>query len=109
MYKKNIYIVEFKQLFLILNEINDFLNYSLNEIDYKGFLKENFNNKNSLFLLKDSKFLDKKKLNLQNNLIFDYLPININKLIEKINIFFLKSVYQSNSQIYFKDYILNLN
>jgi hypothetical protein len=109
MYKKNIYIVEFKQLFLILNEINDFLNYSLNEIDYKGFLKENFNNKNSLFLLKDSKFLDKKKLNLQNNLIFDDLPININKLIEKINIFFLKSVYQSNSQIYFKDYILNLN
>jgi DNA-binding response OmpR family regulator len=46
---------------------------------------------------------------LQNNLIFDDLPININKLIEKINIFFLKSVYQSNSQIYFKDYILNLN
>ncbi len=109
MYKKNIYIVEFKQLFLILNEINNFLNYSLKEIDYKGFLKENFNNKNSLFLLKNSKFLDKKNLNLQNNLIFDDLPININKLIEKINIFFLKSVYQSNSQIYFKDYILNLN
>ena len=56
MYKKNIYLVEFNQLFLILNEINNFLNYNLIEINDNDFLKKNFNEKNSLFLFKNSKF-----------------------------------------------------
>ena len=38
MHTKNIYIVEFKQLFNILYEINNFLNYNLYEIDYKNYL-----------------------------------------------------------------------
>lgn len=109
MYKKNIYLVEFNQLFLILNEINNFLNYNLIEINDNDFLKKNFNEKNSLFLFKNSKLLEKKNQNSQNNLVLDDIPIEINKLVEKINIFFLKSIYQSNSKIHFKDYILNLN
>ena len=62
MYKKNIYLVEFNQLFLILNEINNFLNYNLIEINDNDFLKKNFNEKNSLFLFKNSKLLEKKKI-----------------------------------------------
>ena len=38
MHKKNIYLVEFKQLFTILNEINNFLNYNIYEVDYKNYL-----------------------------------------------------------------------
>ena len=110
MHTKNIYIVEFKQLFNILYEINNFLNYNLYEIDYKNYLiKKNLDCNNSIFLFNNSKSLNKKKLNLKNILFFDDVPININKLLEKINIFYLKNIYQSNSQFYFKDYILNLN
>ena len=110
MHKKNIYLVEFKQLFTILNEINDFLNYNIYEIDYKNYLvNQDLHNNDSLFLFKNKDFLEKKKLKFKNNLILDDLPIHINKLIEKINISFLKTVYQSNSKIFFKKYFLNLN
>ena len=107
---KDIYIVEFKKLFEILYEINNFLNYNLHEVNYKSFLiKKNQKNSNSLFIFKNSDFLKKNNINLNNILIFNNLPIYINKIVEKINISFLKSVYQFNSQISFKDYILNLN
>ena len=110
MHKKNIYLVEFKQLFTILNEINNFLNYNIYEVDYKNYLvNQDLQNNNSLFLFKNKDSLKKKKLQFKNNLILDDLPIHINKLIEKINIFFLKTVYQSNSKIFFKKYLLNLN
>ena len=110
MHKKNIYLVEFKQLFTILNEINNFLNYNIYEVDYKNYLvNQDLDNNNSLFLFKNKDFLEKKKLQFKNNLILDDLPIHINKLIEKINISFLKTVYQSNSKIFFKKYLLNLN
>ena len=107
---KNIYIVEFKKLFEILYEINNFLNYNLHEVNYKSFLiKKNQKNSNSLFIFKNSDFLKKNDIDFNNILIFNKLPIYINKIVEKINISFLKSVYQFNSQISFKDYILNLN
>jgi len=110
MHKKNIYLVEFKQLFTILNEINSFLNYNIHEVNYKNYLvNQDLQNNNSLFLFKNKDFLEKKKLQFKNNLILDDLPIHINKLIEKINISFLKTVYQSNSKIFFKKYLLNLN
>ena len=110
MHKKNIYLVEFKQLFTILNEINNFLNYNIYEVDYKNYLvNQDIDSNNSLFLFKNNDFLEKKKLKFKNNLILDDLPIHINKLIEKINISFLKTVYQSNSKIFFKKYFLNLN
>ena len=110
MLKKNIYLVEFKQLFTILNEINNFLNYNIYEVDYKNYLvNQDIDSNNSLFLFKNNDFLEKKKLKFKNNLILDNFPIHINKLIEKINISFLKTVYQSNSKIFFKKYFLNLN
>ena len=60
MYKKNIYLVEFKQLFAILNEINNFLNYNIYEVDYKNYLaNQNLDNNNSLFLFKNEDFLKK--------------------------------------------------
>ena len=110
MHKKNIYLVEFKKLFAILYEINNFLNYNIYEVNYKNYLVNQYlDNNNSLFLFKNKDFLEKKKLKFTNNLILDDLPIHINKLIEKINISFLKTVYQSNSKIFFKKYLLNLN
>ena len=66
MHKKNIYLVEFKQLFEILYEINSFLNYNLYELDYKNYLiMKNLNKDNSLFLFKNTDLLEKKKFKLQ--------------------------------------------
>jgi len=66
MHKKNIYLVEFKQLFTILNEINNFLNYNIYEVDYKNYLvNQDLQNNNSLFLFKNKDFLEKKNYNLK--------------------------------------------
>ena len=42
-------------------------------------------------------------------LFLNEIPITLNKLIEKINIFTLKESYQSQSEKIIKDYSLNLN
>ena len=110
MQKKNIYVIEFSQLFNILYEINNYLNYNLYSIEYKSLLKQNdLDFKNSLFLFKNSSLIEKKTLNIKNSLIIDNLPLQIKELTQKINIFFLQNIYQLNSQINFKSYNLNIN
>lgn len=109
MHKNKIYIVDFPILFETLYEINDYLNYNLYNLNYEDYLKKNEDNKNSLFIIKKPNTTEKKNFDIQNKFYLNNLPIKLNKLTQKINIFFLKSVYQSNSQINFKNYNLNLN
>jgi len=109
MNKNKIYIVDFPILFETLYEINIYLNYNLYNLNYDDYLKKNEDNKNSLFIIKKPNTIIKKNFDTQNKFYLSNLPIKLNKLIQKINIFFLKSVYQSNSQVNFKNYNLNLN
>jgi len=109
MYKKKIYIVDFPVLFETLYEINIYLNYKLYNLNYEDYTKKSADNKNSLFIIKKPNTFEKKNFDIQNKFYLNNLPIKLNELIQKINIFFLKSVYQSNSQINFKNYNLNLN
>jgi len=109
MYKKKIYIVDFPVLFETLYEINIYLNYNLYNLNYEDYSKKSADNKNSLFIIKKPNTFEKKNFDIQNKFYLNNLPIKLNELIQKINIFFLKSVYQSNSQINFKNYNLNLN
>ena len=51
----------------------------------------------------------KNSLNINNQIILDILPINISKLIEKINIQFLKIKFNSQSQVKINKYIIDLN
>ena len=109
MHKNKIYIVDFPILFETLYEINDYLNYNLYNLNYEDYLKKNEDNKNSLFIIKKPNTTEKKNFDIQNKFYLNNLPIKLNELTQQINIFFLKSVYQSNSQINFKNYNLNLN
>ena len=109
MHKNKIYIVDFPILFETLYEINDYLNYNLYNLNYEDYLKKNEDNKNSLFIIKKPNTIEKKNFDIQNKFYLNNLPIKLNELTQQINIFFLKSVYQSNSQINFKNYNLNLN
>ena len=109
MHKNKIYIVDFPILFETLYEINDYLNYNLYNLNYEDYLKKNEDNKNSLFIIKKPNTTEKKNFDIQNKFYLNNLPVKLNELTQQINIFFLKSVYQSNSQINFKNYNLNLN
>ena len=47
--------------------------------------------------------------NIQNQFVLDNLPINVFKLIEKINIEFLKLQFNSQSQVKVNNYTIDLN
>ena len=51
----------------------------------------------------------KKSSDIGNQFILDNLPINIFKLVEKINIEFLKIQFNSQSKVKVKNYTIDLN
>ena len=114
MNKQKIYTVNTLDLYNILEEIKDFLNFSIEFIDLKEITKNDFekNNdyKNSLFLILNSDKLKAEKiLDSKNILLLENLPIQITKLIEKINILSLKFNFHSQSEIEVKNYMIDLN
>ena len=116
MIKQNIHIVDFTILYEILNEIkNNFLFELSNHKDESDFskyqLSEDFDHINSLIIIKpqNKKSFNLNKLDKKIILDLSNLPISINKLIEKINIHFIKQRYGYQSNIILKNYSINLN
>ena len=67
--------------------------------------------KNEEFALKVKYWLEinKKYSDIHNQFVLDYTPINIFKLIEKINIEFLKLKFNSQSEVIVKNYTIDVN
>ena len=116
MVKQNINIIDFETLYNILEEIE--INLSFEIYNYKNkdeFLNDlNNNNKdltNSIIVLKSQSksLINHSKIDLRKILNLTDLPIEINKLVEKINVLLIKQRYNFQSQINIKNYILDLN
>ena len=111
MNKKNIFIINSKSLYDIFNEVKALFDFNVFEINKNDLEFNNFPvEPNSIFLsysleeVNKLKYLDKSRL-----IVLDNFPIPIIKIIEKINLLFLKINYQLKSEIKVKQYILNLN
>ena len=102
MNNQTLVIYDFKVLYEILSEIENYLNFNLIKINK---LKEL--NPNSLedYLI----ISDRKKKDVVEQIIVNKFPIDIKKLIENINIKFLKKKYSQQSEINLGNYKLNLN
>ena len=94
-------IINNKYLFDILNEINQNLNFKIIDGLSKNFSYENLDN----YLIISSKDESIKK----DQVIISNYPIKLKKLIEIINVNFLKKNYTSQSSIKISNYILDLN
>ena len=114
MLKNQLCVTNSKILHEILYEIKKELNFDL--IFHEDFVtqkitnidKENF--KNVIFLvINNLKINSKEQIESSRILNLEKLPIKILKLIEKINIFFLRVNFKSQSNIFIKNYELNLN
>ncbi len=104
MISKNLFIYDSIKLFEILNEIKSNLNFEVNYIDKKEYNKIDFQSyKNYLIITTNSN----EKIN--NCLIIDKLPEKIIKIIEKINLGFLRNQFSSQSEIKVGKYLLDLN
>jgi len=114
MLKNQLCVINSKILYEILYEIKKELNFDL--IFHDDFVKEkiintdNENFKNIIFLvINNLKINSKEQIESSKILNLEKLPIKILKLIEKINIFFLRVNFKSQSNIFIKSYELNLN
>ena len=97
-------IYDYRELFIILNEIKKDLNFEIIEI-YKDNLSNLLIEKNESSLIVTQKKISK----LHQQIIVNNLPIKISKLMEKFNIEFLKKKFNQQSEINIGDYKINLN
>ena len=104
MNNQNLIIYKFARLFQILEELDLDLNFKIIFIDSEFFLNEKIKNLNNYLILSNKKYL-----NISNQFILDNTPISIFKLIEKINIEFLKIQFNSQSEVKVKNYTIDLN
>ena len=94
-------IYDFKILFEILTELESNINFSL--LNVKKLTDINYKT------LENYLIISFKKQNIENQILIDQFPIHINKLVELINIKFLKKKYYQQSEIDIGTYKLNLN
>ena len=98
----NLVIYELDELYKIFEEIKKDINFNFEKINKQELLNLK-SNSNYLILTK------KEIPELNNQIIFDKFPISIFKILEKINIEFIKKNFQKQSEILIGDYIFNIN
>ena len=91
-------------LYEILYEIEEQLQFSIIQLVKKDLIKLNkFQNNNYLVITK------KIIPDVNNQIILDELPLSVFKLVEKLNIEFLKLKFNEQSDVKIGNYILNIN
>ena len=104
MNNQNIIVYQFNFLYKILKEIEKEIHFKIIEIsDEKALTNEIKNLNNYLIITK------KQILKFNNQFVLSQLPIKIFKMIEKLNIEFLKHQFVEQSQFIINDYIIDIN
>ena len=103
MNNQNLIIYQFKSLYQILKELEKDLNLNVIEIETEKMLESKIRNLNNYLIL------TKKKSSFKNQLLFNFSSITILKLIEKINIELMRNQFNDQSNIFVKNYVINLN
>ncbi len=104
MITQNLIIYKFTPLYHILEELSLDLNLNVSFVDSENSLNERVKNHNNYLIISNKKYL-----NINNQFVLENVPINIFKLIEKINIEFLKLQFNSQSKVKVNNYIVDLN
>ena len=82
---QNLIIYKFNSLYHILEEVALDLNFKITLADNEGSLNDKVKNLTNYLIISDKKYS-----NIENQFILDNIPINIFKLVEKINTELLK-------------------
>ena len=101
---QNLVIYKFDSLYNILEELALDLNFKIISADNDNSLENTVKNLNNYLIISNKRYSD-----ISNQYVFDNSPINIFKLIEKINIEFLKIQFNSQSEVKVNNYTIDLN
>ena len=112
MIKQNVYIINYNPLYEILYEIKENLSFNIIKFEDEDNFISNFDldTTNSLIVSKPSnKLLVNKKITELFLLNISDFPVPLSKLLELINIKFIKLRFNYQSKIEIKGYQLNFN
>ena len=101
---QNLIIYKFTSLYLILEELGLHLNFKTSFVDNEKSLKNKVKNLSNYLIISNKRYSD-----LKNQFVLENTPIKILKLLEKINIEFLKLQFNYQSQVKIKNYTIDLN
>ncbi len=104
MSSQNLIIYKFIPLYHILEEIGPDLNFNIIHANNTSSLNDKIKSLSSFLIISN-----KKHLEITNQFVLNDLPINIFKLLEKINIEFLKLQFNSQSEVKINNYTIDLN
>jgi len=104
MITQNLIVYKFKPLYQILEEFGMDLKFKTIFVDSEKSLKDKIKNLTNYLIISNKKYLD-----LENQFVLESTPIKIFKLVEKINIEFLRLKFNSQSQVKIKNYNIDLN
>jgi DNA-binding response OmpR family regulator len=101
---QNLIIYKYVSLYHILEELGLDLKFEISFVDDENSLNDKVKNLDNYLIISNRKLLD-----IGNQLVLNNMPINIFKLVEKINIEFLKIQFNSQSEVRVNKYIIDLN
>ena len=101
---QNLIIYKFKSLYDIFEELGLDLNFEISFVDSRDSLSHKVKDLSNYLIVSNKKYLD-----LNNQFILQNAPINIFKLVEKINIEFLRLHFNSQSEVKINNYSIDLN
>jgi hypothetical protein len=116
MLKQSVSLVEFQNLYNILREIDylfafKILNYKTTEDFLNQIESDNIECIDSAIIInkKNNLLYSNNKININNLLVLDKLPVKFEKILDVINTQLIKQKYNFQSKLNIKDYVLNLN
>ena len=104
MNNQNLIVYRFNLLYQILKELEEDIHFRIIEISDEKSLTNQIKNLNNYLII-----TKKQILKLNNQFILSQLPIKIFKMIEKLNIEFLKQQFVEQSQVIINDYTIDIN
>ena len=116
MTKQIVHFFELPELYKILLELKDILSFDINNYQSKKELSNAITDSkldfsNSIIVAKshENLLIDNNKLDKKNILFIDKFPVQLDKLIDKINVHLIQHQYNFKSKLNIKNYILNIN
>ena len=104
MINQNIIVYQFNSLYKILKEVEQDIKFNIIEVLDEKSLKSEIEKLQNYLIVSN-----KKIISVKNQLIMNDFPLNINKIIEKVNIELIRNKFIDQSKITVKNYNINLN
>ena len=101
---QNIIVYRFNHLYQILKELEEDIQFKIIEVSDEKALKDVIKDLNNYLII-----TNKQILKINNQFILNQLPMKIFKMIEKLNIEFLKHQFTEKSKFIVNDYTIDIN